>query len=170
MIGFQCHTCGEFHKGIPTFGWEYPIQYLEVAEQERPLRCVLTSDTCVIDEKWFFVRGCIEIPVHRIDDPFIWGAWVSLSPKSFQRFVALEEAEERVNEEPFFGWLCAHIRIYPDTLNLKTMVHLRNGGLRPFFELEPTDHPLAVEQREGISMDRVAEIYEAMVHGKSDAV
>jgi len=43
-------------------------------------------------------------------------------------------------------------------LNLKTLVHLRSGGLRPFIELEPTDHPLAVEQRNGISMTRVEEI------------
>jgi hypothetical protein len=31
---------------------------------------------------------------------------------------------------------------------LKTNVHTRARGLRPTVELEPTDHPLAVEQRE----------------------
>jgi len=164
MIGFQCHTCGQFHEGVPTFAWDWPIQYLDVPEQERSLRCKLTSDTCTIDDKYYFVRGCLEIPVKEIGEPFVWGVWVSLSEKSFQRFVELDRVEKREHEEPFFGWLCAHIRIYPGTLNLKTMVHLRDTGLRPFVELEPTDHPLAVEQREGISMDRVAEIYEAMVH------
>ena len=39
----------------------------------------LTSDDCVIDGTAFFVRGCIEIPVHGQADPFIWGVWVSLS-------------------------------------------------------------------------------------------
>ncbi|MGW1264432.1 DUF2199 domain-containing protein [Streptomyces drozdowiczii] len=33
------------------------------------------------------------------------------------------------------------------TLNLKTRVHTRPVGDRPFVELEPTDHPLAIEQR-----------------------
>jgi hypothetical protein len=37
-------------------------------------------------------------------------------------------------------------------------VHLRGGGIRPFIELEPTDHPLAIEQREGISLERVKEL------------
>jgi hypothetical protein len=37
-------------------------------------------------------------------------------------------------------------------------VHLRSGGRRPAIELEPTDHPLAIEQREGISIARVEEI------------
>lgn len=35
---------------------------------------------------------------------------------------------------------------------------------RPNLELEPTDHPLAVEQREGISVGRVADIYSIMMH------
>jgi len=30
---------------------------------------------------------------------------------------------------------------------------------RPFIELEPTDHPLAVEQRSGITFDRLLELY-----------
>lgn len=65
---------------------------------------------------------------------------------------------------PFFGWLDAWLKPYPETMNLQTMVHLRDDGVRPYVELEPTDHPLAREQREGISVDRVAEIYATMMH------
>jgi hypothetical protein len=46
---------------------------------------------------------------------------------------------------------------------LNTQVHLRGGNLRPRIELEPTDHPLAVEQREGISFARVEEIFSAVM-------
>jgi hypothetical protein len=53
----------------------------------------------------------------------------------------------------------------PETMNLKTRAHLRDHGLRPLIELEPTDHPLALEQRNRISLDRVAEIYAIMMHG-----
>jgi hypothetical protein len=38
------------------------------------------------------------------------------------------------------------------------------GPVRPRIELEPTDHPLAVEQREGISAARLAEIYSYFAH------
>ncbi len=31
---------------------------------------------------------------------------------------------------------------------------------RPFIELEPTDHPLAIEQRVGIDRARVIQLYE----------
>jgi hypothetical protein len=38
--------------------------------------------------------------------------------------------------------------------------------VRPFIELEPTDHPLAIEQRTGISWERVREIAELVLHPK----
>ena len=52
-----------------------------------------------------------------------------------------------------------------ETMDLTTRVNLRDDGLRLSIELKPTDHPLALEQRNGISIDRVAEIYSIMVHG-----
>jgi hypothetical protein len=33
----------------------------------------------------------------------------------------------------------------------------------PYVELEPTDHPLAIEQREGVTLARVVEIAEALL-------
>ena len=57
------------------------------------------------------------------------------------------------------------IPCYPETLQLKTMVRTRRVGLRPLVELEPTDHPLAVEQRFGITWRRVQEIVETVLHG-----
>lgn len=69
---------------------------------------------------------------------------------------------------PYFGWLTTELAPYsPSTTNLKTHVHTRSLGQRPFIELEPTDHPLAVEQRTGITMDRVREIAEAVLHPNS---
>jgi hypothetical protein len=47
---------------------------------------------------------------------------------------------------------------------MKTMLHTRALGLRPLIELEPTDHPLAVEQRSGVRLARVREIAERMYH------
>jgi len=155
---------------MPTFGFKFPIQYMDIPEEERAARVFLTSDTCVIDDEHFFVRGCLEIPVEGWPEPFMWGVWVSLSEKNFFRFQDLLGVEERAQHGPFSGRLCSPPRPYPDSLNLKAHVHLRNHGTRPLIELEPTGHPLAVEQRNGITVDRLAEIYELMVHGKRRAV
>jgi hypothetical protein len=161
---FKCATCGEIHKGMPSLGSDKPLSYYEVPEAERESRCDCGSDECIIDGQWFFVRGCIEIPVIDEKEPFIWSVWVSLSKENFEKWVHCLDEQKRSHIGPFFGWLNVWLKPYPDTINLKTQIHLRDYGLRPYIELEPTDHPLAVEQRVGITKERVAEIYSIMMH------
>jgi hypothetical protein len=165
MFRFKCTCCNEWHEGMPTFSADAPLYLYAIPEDERRQRSVLQTDTCVIDGKLYFVRGCIEIPVDGTNEPFVWGVWVSLSARSFEDFVACLDLRRRAHIGPFFGWLSAELPVYPSTENLKTRVHLRDGGIRPYIELEPTDHPLAVEQRNGITADRVAEIYAHCAHG-----
>jgi len=69
---------------MPSFGADAPLSYYDIPKEERASRCDLGTDDCVIDEESFFVRGCIEIPVHGQEEPFSWGAWVSLSRPSFE--------------------------------------------------------------------------------------
>ena len=61
---------------------------------------------------------------------------------------------------PCFGWFSDKLSGYPETLGLKTMGHLQSYPDRPLIELEPTDHPLAVEQRDGVPLDRLV----GMIH------
>ena len=164
---FRCSSCSEMHRGMPNFGADTPLSYYEIPAEQRDARCRLGRDDCVIDETWYFVRGCIELPVHGESEPFVWGVWVSLSEASFRKWLECVNAEHRSHIGPFFGWLNAWLKPYPDTMNLKTRVHLRDHGVRPSIELEPTEHPLAVEQRAGISVARVSEIYAQMVHEKA---
>jgi hypothetical protein len=164
MFSFKCTRCKETHEGMPSFGALAPLSYYEIPEDERGTRCTLRSDDCVIDEKWFFVRGCLEIPVLGEAEPFVWGVWGSLSKANFVEWSNYFGEARRSHTGPYFGWLNAHIGLYPDTRNLKTAVHIRDDGVRPYIELEPTDHPLAIEQREGITVQRVAELYSLMMH------
>lgn len=126
---------------MPGFGAEAPLYFYYVPQEERQDRCQLTSDTCIVDGQHFFVRGCIEIPVVGADEPFIWGVWVSLSPENYKEFCLLLEKDDRGSFGPYFGWLSASLKGYPETEDLKTRVHLRNCGVRPYIELEPTKHP-----------------------------
>jgi hypothetical protein len=163
-MGFECACCGKYHDELPmSYGSPAPAYWHQIEPAERENRCELTSDICVIDNEFYFIRGCIEIPVVDYDGPFIWDVWVSLSKENFKRTLDYWDKEGRERElKPMFGWLSTSIPCYPQTLNLKTMVHTREVGIRPFIELEPTEHPLAVEQREGIYMARVREIAEEL--------
>ena len=122
----------------------------------------MTADLCVIDQIDFFVRGHLELPIQGSTEPFIYAVWVSLSETNFARTRALWNDAARAGEPPYFGWCSTSLPGYPETLNLKTLVHTRAVGPVPLIELEPTDHPLAVEQRTGITWERIRAISELL--------
>ena len=137
---FECRTCRQTHAGIPAFGAEAPDAYLALPEGERAARAELSSDQCVIDDKQFFIRACLELPVRAHAEPLSWGVWVSVSETSFQRVAELWEVEGREAEPPLFGWLNTSVPGYQETRNLNARVRLQPVGTRPIIELEPTPH------------------------------
>jgi hypothetical protein len=151
-VTFRCATCGAEHDGVPDLGPDFPDPYLAVPENERAARTTITPDRCTVvddDGEHYFIRGVVEIPLRGRAEPFGVGVWVSQSKVNFERYAAGEEMA------PTFGWLVTTLSHYePSTLLLKTRVHFRGAGLRPTIELEPTDHPLAVDQRTGITLER----------------
>jgi hypothetical protein len=163
-IGYTCSCCGKHHAALPMSysvpapdGWQP-----ELANQSD---CLLTQEHCVMNGEHFFIRGLINLPVVDSPTPFSWDVWISLSQENFARTVALWNTPGREREQPCFGWLQTTLPVYtPTTLHLKTNVWTRPIGQRPFIALEPTKHPLAVEQRTGITMDRVREFAEALLH------
>jgi hypothetical protein len=92
----------------------------------------------------------------------------SLSEANFLRASELWDRAEREQEPPYFGWLSTEIPGYPSTINLKTLVHTRPVGLRATIEIELTDHPLAKEQNQGITMARIQEIVQQLLHEDDD--
>jgi hypothetical protein len=169
MSGFHCATCGKYHAELPmSFGSDAPSPWDDIPEDQREGRGELTSDLCIIDDEHFFIRGRLLIPVRGSAETFCWLVWVSLSRSNFKRTCDLWETKGRESEPPYFGWLCSELPGYSEpTLHLKTNVQTGAVGERPRIELEPTLHPLAVEQREGISHARLRAIVEIAMHGST---
>lgn len=167
--GFTCSCCGEWHTELPmSYGFDAPLYWHQIPEEERESRVQLSSDQCVLDDRHFFVRGRIVIPVLEEPEDFEWGVWVSLSADSFRRISNSWHRPGRENDASFFGWLSNDLPVYPSTLNLKTMVHNRPVGERPIIEIEPSDHPLSIEQQCGITRDRVREIAAQLLHPQNE--
>jgi len=156
LFKYKCSVCGQDHTDIPAFGAPAPALYYGIEESERKARCSLGTDDCVVDNEFYFIRALLHIPIHGVSQPFVWIVWVSQSPENFQRFVDTFHQSHRSDLEPTFGWFSSALPGYPDTLGLKSIVHFRDDLQRPLVELEHTNHPLAVEQREGITLDRAA--------------
>jgi hypothetical protein len=75
------------------------------------------------------------------------------------------DSPDRASDDPYFGWLCTLIAVYPTTTHLKLSVQSRPPGLTPLFTVEEDDHPLALDQCNGISMERWHAIAHQMLHG-----
>jgi hypothetical protein len=159
---FRCATCGELHSGAPDWAFDQPFHYAALSDHER-LDAQLTSDWCVIGEDRF-VRGVLRIQVGDEQAGFCYGVWVSLSHQHFSDYMSQFDAVQPLQQAPWFGWLCNRIPGYPDTLLLKTRVTLQPFPARPQITLEPTSHPLSLEQQHGITWERLREILETLEH------
>jgi hypothetical protein len=164
-MSYVCRRCGERHRGLPmSYGTDAPAYWDPSLAGDKS--STLEQEQCIIKDEHFFVRGRLVIPVtDAAGTEFDWGVWVSLSRDSFTRALSLWTTPGREREQPYFGWMSTELPLYqPSTLSLKTRVHTQAMGQRPLIELEPTDHPLAVEQRTGITLARVQEIAETLLH------
>ena len=167
---WACSVCGVVHEGLPLdWGFAEPAYW----NQERDGRDgFLDSDRCVIRhagaESDYFVRGMIEIPIldGTSEDAVYFGigAWTSLSERNFRWYSENWEADRDAQGGAWFGWLSSRVPVYPETLSLKTDVFLRGEKWRPLIVVRPTEHPLAVDQREGITLARARELSAQWLH------
>jgi hypothetical protein len=157
--------CGRSHEG-PPFSYRAPAPVYWSDEYADDPRSVLEDDYCIIQAEHFFLRARLVIPVLDAEPDFEWVVWGSLSRPNFERALDLWTTSGRETEPPYFSWLSTELGLYPaPTLSLKTHLHTHPVGEVPCLELEPTDHPLAVEQRSGITLARVREIAALVEHG-----
>lgn len=89
--------------------------------------------------------------------------WCSLSDDSFRHVNERWNAPHGAGDG-YFGWLCSPIAGYPSTIHLKTHVRSRAVGQVPLIELHECDHPLYVDQRNGITVERVREFAHILLH------
>jgi hypothetical protein len=149
-----CPTCGRTHDDLPAVTAAAPLVWDQATAQEQADDFDLTTDTCIWKDEHYFVRGVLELPLTDREGVLSFGVWSTLSHDNFFRYLPTFEEEneaDRIDLPPMFGWFSNNLPGYPETLNLKVMLHARTGGLRPLMELEETDHPLSVAQREGIT-------------------
>lgn len=167
--GFFCATCKQFHSGLPiSYGADIPDSYACLNESDRASRAQISSDQCVIDNEFFFLRGLVELPIIGFEDVFLWGVWATVKKETFAEVSNYWETPGRENLiGPYKGRLNNSLKEYPETLNLKCSIHIRPVGQRPVFCIDEPDHPLAREQREGISLDRIQEIASRLMHQSS---
>lgn len=164
IFSFKCSSCDKIHEGSPSIVFRAPDPYLEQPKEIQETG-KLGSDLCWYQDEdgmHYFIRACLEIPIHGVSQPFIWGVWVSLSKQNFDRYV--ETYDEPDITDHYFGWFSNYLPYYENTYALRTQVHPRNKKTRPYIEIEDSGHPLAIDYYNGISIERAQEIAEKAIH------
>ncbi len=181
-LRWKCGGCDEWHTGpCLDLSYDSPIywrkQYDEAnrgsklpADGKQWPPTFLSEDYCSIEDRDFFVRGIIHLPIVGSTETLRWGVWGSLSRDRFEQLMRMNDDPKRVELPPMFSWLSNQIHEYPDTLNLKIYAHTQKPPLRPNFELQPTSHPLSQEYHHGITAERVKEIMLGRVLNSEDTV
>lgn len=159
---YTCRTCGRKHDGVPlSWGPDAPDMWAQLSADERSQRGEAGTDQAVFDDKHFFIRGRIEVPVTELPEAFAWLVWVEVSGEDFFKMGELWTVEGRETKAaPYAGTLANNLALYEGpTLGLAVMLHTRPVGMRALVEVL-ADHQLRDEQHRGITLHRVQEIYE----------
>lgn len=158
MSKFICSVCGEEHEGLPALGLHKPDYWLSLTPEQQD-QGKIDTDLCMTHDGHFFIRCVLEIPI--VDGPektLEFGPWASLSGANFDRYIQTFADPDQSKLGSMFGWFSNNLRGFPGSLNLKCQIWPQDNKQRPLVELEPTDHPLSVAQRDGITFARALEL------------
>lgn len=158
---------GENHRRfgepeIGTLAYRRPSLFLEIPEEEIDLRTKCNEDLCVIDDEKFFIRGVLKLPIRETDNHFAWGVWIQVAQVDFERYLDLWDTENVTDETSMTGHLANEIETYVGSEGLEVHVHLQAEKQRPLFVVDSEQHPLGVDQRIGITSERVTQFWQAL--------
>jgi hypothetical protein len=162
-VGFVCSVCGEFHaERMLDIRMSLPDAVYALDEEERERRAWIADDFVVLDTERHFVRGLLEIPVPELDSRFGYGVWTEVAEADFHELF-------RRWRDPDPGpavdaALANELTPYVATTGLGSRLEPVSADRLPLVELLESDHPLAVDQRRGISADRSDELAATVLH------
>ena len=156
-----CPECHRVHRHVaPVMGPSAPDDWLAISKGER-LESELTPDICILTDNGrcrHFLRGHLQLPVEDGPPPvFVWSVWVELDEYSMAQVARSWSSPNRAAIPPIEGRLANELPYEKATRGLTITVHTRDPGLAPLL-IVAEEHALACEQREGISVHRIAEL------------
>jgi hypothetical protein len=162
-------SCGQTHSEMlqPIHDWPGGWTHGAKIEPNNAVRVkgdFLSDDFCVVEGKYFHVRAILELPLKGLDKKLGFIAWSNLASNDFAAYVQAAMKGQVPGKGKASGRLMVRLLGYPDTYALKLFLHDRPKPLRPLMVLEDDKHPLVQDQRQGIDLDRLFDIYAAYGH------
>ena len=153
-----CSKCGQEHPlEEMELTFRRPDAAATMSADERARLVRENSELCIVDDKRFFIRALLPLPVESREDNYCIGLWVEVTQAAFERIYDIWDLEEKVSEPPFIVQIANEIPTASGSLGLDAELHLNPPGARPYVFLNPGTHQLYIEQAEGIDIHRVSE-------------
>ena len=152
----RCAFCGQDHPDDDIeLTYVQPDAIFGLPAAEREARVKENPDFAVLDDRRFFVRAVLPIPVRGRRRDYGIGVWAELDEASFQRVVERWEDAGQADEPAMPGKLANAIRSQPRTLGLDVALRLTGLSTRPTVHVVSELHPLHTEQATGVSVHRL---------------
>lgn len=171
-LEFLCEECGETHTDL-SFSFALPALITGWSQEELENRVHFNdrpkTDLIVVDDKHFFIRCILEIPIRKSEECMTFGVWQTLSEENFFKYQSAYFSDDRANTETF-SWHTPRISEYLwedencHLISLGSTLLWRAPPLRPLVFINECDHPLYEDQKNGISQKKALKIASDCVH------
>lgn len=126
-------------------------------EKEREEKCSYTDDVYICEDRDFYVRCILPLPVHDKGEDYNLGVWVQVSENSFNRISELWDDPEQADEPPMEGLLANTVPLTEGSSNAKVLVQLTGPTTRPNVIVQDKNCSIYKEQTCGITIHRASE-------------
>jgi hypothetical protein len=155
----KCPCCGkevEPHQMDVAFG--LPDAVFALSEEQRAARASMHSDLCSLDDRRYFIRGVVYVPVQQLGIDFGWGVWAEVSADTFRRYRELYD-QDGSSEPPAAGILANTPPGYA-AIEQALEIHFGPADQRPLFKPTASDSEFYREQIEGLPVRKWHRIIE----------
>lgn len=171
---WKCGKCDEWHSWPFDLAanapdpWPHERSY----EPNSDLRMegdFLSEDFCVMGGQYFMIRCVLAIPVIGVPGVFGFGCWSSLSRENFEKYIAGFDTGDYADRGPWTGWLLNRLADFmgEDPSPIEVWVEPRPDRQRPRLHVAREGHPLAIAQEDGITPERMLEVFAFYGHAPS---
>ena len=173
--GFTC-SCGSRHVGLfpihiqTPLGWPGPKTY-ESDEAVRLDGDFLSQNLCVWEGKYFSMRMRVPLQIRGAPPAaFMYTAWASLNRADFEGYIEAARSGKLNSNARAQARLVNRLSGFDDTFKLMGTAFQQEDGGPPLLLIhgpQPDNNPqhsIIREQREGIGIDRMFELFKAYGH------
>ncbi|MDP3738536.1 MAG: DUF2199 domain-containing protein [Hyphomonadaceae bacterium] len=173
--GMQC-SCGERHVGLFPIHIQTPLGWpgSKTYEPDDALRMdgdFLSRDLCVWEGKYFSMRVRLPLQINgAAPAAFMYAAWASFNRPDFEGYLDARRNGRLNKTARAQARLVNRLSGFPDTFKLMGSAFQQEDGGPPLLLIHgpqpdnDPNHPLISQQRQGIGVDRMFELFAAYEH------